>query len=86
MRNGPIDVTAWELEAARRREVIKADFVVTHEPLEARRPRPGRGPAPLRRLAGWVAALAQGNTSPSGNRVDRASGCQQSVGAIEPGS
>jgi hypothetical protein len=86
MRNGPIDATAWELEAARRREVVEADFVSAHGPHEARRPRPEVGAAPLRRLAGWVAALDLGNTSSSGDRVDRASGCQQSVGAIEPGS
>ena len=26
MRNQPIEATAWEVEAARRREVVEADF------------------------------------------------------------
>lgn len=30
MRNKPIDVSPWEVEAARRREVIEADFGAPH--------------------------------------------------------
>ena len=86
MRKQPIEATAWEVEAARRREVIEADFGVAQEPRADRGSRSERGTDPIRRLASWIAALARADGGTAANRVDHGPGCRPRVGVIEPGS
>jgi hypothetical protein len=86
MRHQPIEATAWEIEAARRREVIEADFAAAHERREDRESRDGARTGRVGRIAGWIAAVRRVDNSPSSHLVDRASGCQPGVRATEPGS
>ena len=86
MRNQPIEATPWEVEAARRREVIAADFGATPESVADRRTRSVRWVGPVRRLAATVGALATAGSRVPVGRVDRSAGCQPGIGAVEPGS
>jgi len=86
MRNQPIDATAWEVEAARRREVIETDFGAARESRSDRVSRSRNGMGAARRFATWITGLTQAGGGKSTNGVERAPGCQAGVGAIEPGS
>jgi hypothetical protein len=86
VRDQPFDTTFWELEAARRREVIESHFGIAYELRASRGSRSEGTLDPVRRLVGWIAALARGGGAASTNRVDRVPGCQHGLGAIERGS
>jgi hypothetical protein len=79
-------VTAWEVEAARRREVVKADF---RDSARARRARLGlRGGAPLGivdRVASWVATAARRSRDEAADQVERTDPCRPAAGALKPG-
>ena len=83
MRNQPIE--PWEVEAARRRELVKADFGGRH----AKRPdnasqmvaTDDRG-----RLFRLVSALRPAPGPTASRRIERSSACHPRAGAIEPGS
>jgi hypothetical protein len=85
MRNGPIDATAWELEAARRREVVEGDFGGSHR-TRADEASPRRAANPVRRIAGWFAAITRPDQVDSTAPVERTPGCQPGVTAIKTGS
>jgi hypothetical protein len=82
MRNPPIE--SWEIEAARRREVVKADFGGRH----ASRPDDGsqmvaygdRG-----RVSRWISALTLTRVEPA-KPLEGSAISHPHVGAIEPGS
>ena len=82
MRNQPIE--SWEIEAARRREVIESDFGGRH----VTRPDDGSpmvADGDRGRLSRWISAL----TPTRGERaepIEGSSACHPRVGAIEPGS
>lgn len=89
MRNHPIEAAPWELEAARRREVIQSDFGAPRAQHRIDRDetlRPGAVASHIRRLAGWVAALARADGPGPVARIDHESGCQPGVHAVRPGS
>jgi len=86
MRYQPIEATPWEVEAARRREVIAADFGAPPEPVTEPRARSGRRFGPFRRLAAMIGVLAPAGSGAPVGRVDRSVSCQPGIGAIEPGS
>jgi hypothetical protein len=84
MRNGPIDATAWALEAARRREVVEGDFGgsrATRADASSR-----RAANTVRRVAGWFAAVTRPDQVVPTARADRTPGCQPGVTAIKTGS
>jgi hypothetical protein len=84
MRNGPIDATAWELEAARRREVVEGDFGGSRGTRAGASLRSDANP--VRRIAGWFAAITRPNQVEPAARADRTPGCQPGVTAIKTGS
>ena len=84
MRNGPMDATAWELEAARRREVVEGDFSGSRGTRDDASPRSAANPG--RRIAGWFAAITRQDQAEPAARVDRTHGCQPGVSAIKTGS
>lgn len=84
MRNGPIDATAWEFEAARRREVVEGDFGGSRGMRADSTPRSAANP--VRRIAGRFAAITRRDQVEPTARVDRTPGCQPGVTAIEPGA
>lgn len=86
MRNQPIEATPWEMEAARRREVIASDFGASPKWSADPRARSIRRIGPVRRLAAVIRALARAGSGAPAGRVDRSAGRQPGVGAIEPGS
>jgi hypothetical protein len=86
MRTQPIEATPWEMEAARRREVIASDFGASREPSADPRARSIRRIGHVRRLAAMIRTLARAGSGTPASRVDRSAGCQPRVGAIEPGS
>jgi hypothetical protein len=86
MRNQPTHATPWEVEAARRREVIETDFGAAREARSDRVSRSRKGMGTARRFATWITGLTPTGGGKSTNRVERAPGCQPGVGAIEPGS
>lgn len=86
MRASSTDVTAWEIEAARRREVVETDFAAGHtsrnghgSELETHDVRTGR----VRRL---LSAFAPAPVAAAPARTERASACNPGIGAIEPGA
>ncbi len=89
MRNQPIEAAPWELEAARRREVIESDFGAPHAQHRADREHRSAAAAavrPIRRLATWVAAFGRTDQPAPVTRIDHNAGCQPGVQAIRPGS
>jgi hypothetical protein len=80
------DATPWEVEAARRREVVRADF---EDSSRARRRRfgvrAGVSNGIVDRLAGWFTAAARNLTGTAGHEVDDANACRPVVGAMKPG-
>ena len=87
MRHQPIEAAPWELEAARRREVIESDFGAPHAAYRMDHERRSSATAgTIRRLASWAAALAQGNGPAPAPRTDHAAACQQGARAIGPSS
>lgn len=86
MRDQPIAPTPWEMEAARRREVIAADFGArTERPAEPRARSVGRI-GPIRRVTALISAIARTGDRASASHVDRSAACQPGIGAVEPGS
>ena len=85
MRNKPIEVSPWEVEAARRREVIEADFGAPHQSL----PEVTNG-VHTTVLAGPLAALIAGITRSM--RVSQPEGAeclphrQPGLGTSKPGA
>jgi hypothetical protein len=78
-------VTAWEAEAARRREVVKADFA---DSARARRARMGihaGSTGIIDRLAGLFATAARGFTDRVTDEVRDSDPCGPPVGALKPG-
>jgi hypothetical protein len=85
MRHGRIDATAWELEAARRREVVEADFGGSRG-TRADDASPVSAANRVRRVAGWFGAVIRPDQVASTARVDRTTGCQPGVSAVKTGS
>ena len=83
MRHQPID--AWEVEAARRREVIESDFGATSRSRRATS-QPDTAESTARRLVSWIAAFGGGHPMPSGHRAEPAATCQHGLGATTPGT
>ena len=81
MRNQPIE--SWELEAARRREIVEADFGGRR----ATRPDESRTVADSDRgrLFRWMSALTPPRSQDPA-RIEGSAACHPRVGAIEPGS
>ena len=82
MRNQPIE--SWELEAARRREIVEADFGGRH----ATRPDDWSRTVADRdrgRLFRWMSALTPPRSQDPA-RIEGSAACHPRVGAIEPGS
>ena len=78
-------VTSWEAEAARRREVVKAEFA---DSARARLSRMGVRAGSfgiVDRLAGWLATAASGLTDPATDEARDADPCGPAVGALKPG-
>ena len=86
MRNQPIEATSWESEAARRREVIEADFGAPHAQHRIDHVTRPEAAGPLRRIATWVAAFARADGQAAAGRVDRDAACQPGIHAVIPGS
>ena len=81
MRNQPIE--SWEIEAARRREVIESDFGSRHATP------PDGSPTVADGDRGWVSRWISALTPTRGERakpIEGSSACHPRVGAIEPGS
>jgi hypothetical protein len=78
------DATPWEVEAARRREVVRADF---EDSSRARRTRFGvrAGDGIVDRLAAWFTAAARDLTGSAGQEADDTNACRPGVGAMKPG-
>jgi hypothetical protein len=85
MGNRSTDVTAWEVEAARRREVVAADFAGAHQSPNDAASEPEPGDVRTGRLRRWIAALVPASADPSIGRVKHSTACHR-VGAVEPGS
>ena len=85
MQNGPIDATAWELEAARRRELVEAEFGATRELRHDSEPGQ-RDAHPIRSFASWVAATLRRDQGTPAAGADRTPTCQPGVTAIKTGS
>ena len=79
MRDHPIETAAWEAEAARRREVIQADFGTSRHPA-------GAQTNILGRLASWVAALTRSDGQAETSGDDRQPACEPGFRATNPGS
>ena len=81
-----VAVTPWEVEAARRQELVKADF---RDSARARRGRLGiRAGATLGivdRLTSRIATGAHRMTEPAGDEVASADPCRSPAGALKPG-
>jgi hypothetical protein len=86
MRNQPIEATPWESEAARRREVIEADFGSPHAHHRIDHVTRSQAIGPLRRIATWVATFARTNGQAAAGRVDLDAACQPGIHAVRPGS
>lgn len=79
------DATAWEVEAARRREVVRADVA------DARVDRPmvgvaaGRTNGIVARFVDRFAAVARGLASTPTEQVDDGAPCRPTMDAFKPG-
>lgn len=78
--------TAWEAEAARRREVVRADFAAA---ARARRHTvgliAGSSDGIVNRLASWVATVARRTTATPVHETRSTAPCPPSVRAVKPG-
>jgi hypothetical protein len=81
-----IAVTPWEVEAERRREVVKADF---QDSARSRRGglgvRAGATLGIVDRLTSWVAASPSRSRDEAADQVGRSDPCRPATGALKPG-
>ena len=85
MRNKPIEVSPWEVEAARRREVVEADFGAPHT--SQREGTDGvRTTALVGPIVSWIASLTRTLRLGSTEQAECLSHGQAGLGASKPGA
>ena len=84
---GQLPTTAWEVEAARRQEVVASDFRADRESRAHGRSQGDTGLGIMSRVAGWRSALARPVNHPQTDRPDHTAPCPPgAVRAIKPGA
>jgi hypothetical protein len=79
------DATAWEVEAARRREVVRADVAATRVDRPMVGVAAGRTNGMVTRFLDRFAVVARALTSTPTEQVDDGAHCRPTMEALKPG-